>query len=199
VVLRPYWNIPHSIVLKEIIPAVRKNPDYLSENRIRVLSDWGANAREIDPATIPWLEGKSSRFPFRLRQDVGLGNSLGRLKFDMPNPHAIYLHDTPARTLFRQSVRGFSHGCIRIENPLDLAVYLLRGDPLWDEEKILAAMDGEEADRAVRLPRPIPVHILYWTAWVEGNGSVQFRGDIYRRDGVLERALAEPLPQDARQ
>lgn len=199
VVIRPYWNIPSSIVQKEIIPAIRKNPDYLSKNRIRVFSGWGANEREIDPAAISWPEGKVLRFPFRMRQDAGLGNSLGHLKFAMPNPYAVYLHDTPARTLFRQSVRGFSHGCIRIENPLDLSVYLLQGDPLWDKEKILAAMNGAAVDRAVRLQRPIPVHILYWTAWAEDNGAVQFRGDIYRRDGVLEKALAEPLPRDARQ
>lgn len=130
-----------------------------------------------------------------MRQDAGPANALSRLKFHMPNPHAIYLHDTPAPALFRQSIRGFSHGCIRIENPLDLAVYLLQEDPKWKRENILAAIDGPEANRAIRLPRPIPVHILYWTAWIQQNGSIQFRGDIYQRDPVLEKALAEPLPR----
>ena len=155
-----------------------------------MLSDWGANARGDRSQDDPLDGREGKRFPFRLRQDAGPGNSLGHVKFAMPNPHAIYLHDTPARTHFRQSVRGFSHGCIRIEHPQDLAVYLLKGEPGWDESEILAAVDGEMVDRTARLPQPIPVHILYWTAWVEDNGSVQFRGIIYRRDGVLEKALA---------
>ena len=107
-----------------------------------------------------------------------------------PNKFAVYLHDTPSRYMFKRNRRDFSSGCIRVEGPIDLAVYVLRGDPEWTREEVLSVIDRGES-RIVWLPEPIPVHVLYWTAWVDREGALQFRRDVYDRDGPLNRALGE--------
>ncbi|MDH3694579.1 MAG: L,D-transpeptidase family protein, partial [Gammaproteobacteria bacterium] len=130
----------------------------------------------------------SEEFPFHLRQQPGPANALGLVKFMLPNPYAIYLHDTPARQLFTRSARSFSHGCIRLEKPFVLAKYLLRNLPEWDEERrTLVAASGVETK--VQLPKPIPVHLMYLTAWADSNGTVHFRDDVYERDVELARIL----------
>jgi murein L,D-transpeptidase YcbB/YkuD len=120
-------------------------------------------------------------------------NALGRIKFMFPNKFHVYLHDTPARELFQRTIREFSHGCIRIEKPIDLALYLLSGSPGWSEERLLEEIE-KSVDRIVRVPNPIPVHVLYWTAWVDEDGTLQFRNDIYGRDEPLKKALEQKLP-----
>jgi Uncharacterized protein conserved in bacteria len=130
-------------------------------------------------------------FPFRLRQDPGRLNALGRVKFMFPNKFNVYLHDTPARLLFEKTQRDFSHGCIRIQKPIELAVYLLRQDPRWNRDALLSALD-EVANRSVPLPEPIPIHLLYWTAWADKDGTIQFRRDIYGHDASLSEALRAP-------
>jgi len=129
----------------------------------------------------------------QLRQRPGDDNPLGQLKFMFPNEFDIYLHDTPADHLFKEAERDFSHGCIRLEKPVELADLLLKGDPKWTPEALQAAIDSGE-NQTITLKRPIPVHILYWTAWVEPDGTVEFRKDIYGHDDQLEQALAKEPP-----
>jgi murein L,D-transpeptidase YcbB/YkuD len=192
-VFNPYWYVPDSIAVQEILPHHKRAPSYLAQQGIRVLRGWAPDAREVDPATVDWSKITLDNFPFQLRQDPGPLNPLGRIKFMFPNKFNVYLHDTSARTLFDKTQRAFSHGCIRIEKPIDLALYLLQKDPRWNRDSLLAALD-EAVDRTVPLPETIPIHILYWTAWADEDGTIQFRPDIYGRDPPLLKALRTPLP-----
>jgi len=193
-VINPYWNVPNSIAVKDKLPVLKKNPGYLAEHNMKVFEGWVADAPELDPDTIDWEDFTEETFPFRLRQDPGPANALGRIKFMFPNKFNVYLHDTPARALFDQTVRTFSSGCIRIEQPLELAEYLLRADPGWSRPAILAAIDRSE-EQTVRLPEPIKVYILYCTTWVDDEGNVQFRRDIYERDAAVGEALGGLPPK----
>jgi len=120
-------------------------------------------------------------------------NALGRVKFMFPNRHHVYMHDTPSKTLFTKTERAYSSGCIRLEKPIELAEYLLGADPMWSRQKILAAI-AMSREKTVKLPTSIPVHLLYWTAWVNEDGVVHFRKDLYSRDPALEKALRDALP-----
>jgi len=191
--LNPYWNIPHKIAVEEILPKVRTDPGYLAKRGIRVFSSWRNDAPEIDPATVDWNKVDDRGFLFKLRQDPGPRNPLGRVKFMFPNRFAVYLHDTPSTEMFRNSSRDFSHGCIRLEKPIELAAYLLRNTPRWTRQKIAEAIDSGEKV-IIPLDEPIPVHILYWTAWVDDKGTVHFREDVYERDNPLAMALKEAPP-----
>jgi murein L,D-transpeptidase YcbB/YkuD len=194
-VLNPHWNVPNSIAVKDKIPIIQEDPNYLPDHNMRVFDGWGADAREIDPAEIDWSSLSQDNFPYRLRQDPGPANALGRIKFMFPNRFSVYLHDTPARQLFDKPVRAFSSGCIRIEKPLELAEYLLRADPEWTRASILANIDGQE-EETVRLPEPIRVYLLYCTSWVGEDGKVQFRADVYGRDKAVADALSELPPEE---
>ncbi len=192
-VLNPFWNVPFRIAVKDKLPLIRKDPDYLSKNGFRVFTGWGTDAAELAPESIDWSQTSPGNFPYRLRQDPGPHNALGRIKFMFPNRFAVYLHDTPQQGLFDKTVRTFSSGCIRVEKPLDLAAYLLQGDPDWSREQIEAAIDSGK-NRTLVLKDTLPVHLLYWTAWVTPEGTLHFREDIYERDSALERALDEGPP-----
>ena len=196
-VLSPYWHVPPMIAIQDMLPQVRKDVGYLTEKRIRVFRGWGAEAEEIDPKTIDWAAVSGKSFPYRFRQEPGPANALGRIKFMFPNKFNVYLHDTPARDLFAKTARTFSSGCIRIEKPIDLAEYALKGDAKWTQEALLAAID-KGVEQTVRLPTAIPVHLLYWTAWTDGDGMVHFREDIYERDRRLDEAMRKPPPTVAR-
>lgn len=180
IVFNPSWTIPHSIAVNEILPRLRRDPGYLAANEIRILD------RPADPygRGIDWRTVSRRAFPFTLRQAPGPRNSLGRIKFDMASPYAIYLHDTPARGLFSRTVRAFSHGCIRLSRALDLAA-LLSGTER-------SALEAEiERGETRHLPvAPVPVVVAYLTAFVDVAGEVQFRRDIYRRDRALGQAAA---------
>jgi L,D-transpeptidase YcbB len=191
--VNPYWNIPRSIAIEEILPKIRKDPDYPAKQGIRVFRDWREDAPEIDPATIDWDRVTDRSFSFKLRQDPGPLNPLGRVKFIFPNRFAVYLHDTPARGLFQNLARGQSHGCIRVEKPLDLAMYLLSEDSRRTREALAQTIDSGVPE-VISLGDPIRVHILYWTAWVDAGGTVNFRNDIYERDPPLDMALKEGPP-----
>jgi murein L,D-transpeptidase YcbB/YkuD len=190
-VFRPYWNVPSSIARKEMLPLIKRDPGYLEKNRLRVFRGWDPENGEIDPKNIDWSQLAPHHFPYRLRQDPGPMNALGRVKFVFPNRFNVYLHDTPERELFARTVRGFSHGCIRVEKPVELAQFVLRDDPRWTRERILLAMEEGSANQIVRLHEPITVHIEYWTAWVDEDGTAQFRKDIYEWDELLEEELEE--------
>jgi len=193
IVLNPYWHVPRSIAAGEILAKVRQDPSYLARSKLRVFPISGPDAREVDPATVDWSVITSADLPFRLRQDPGPLNALGHLKFMFLNKFNVYLHDTPARPLFEETQRDFSHGCIRIQQPIELAVYLLRQDPRWNRDALLRALDTA-VDRTVPLPEPMPIHLLYWTAWADEDGTIQFRRDIHRRDAPLLTALRAPPP-----
>jgi murein L,D-transpeptidase YcbB/YkuD len=193
-VLNPYWNVPETIALEDKLPIIREDPGYLARENIRVFKGWRADAVEVDPATVVWDSLSEETFPYRLRQDPGPGNALGRIKFMFPNKYDVYLHDTPARALFFRTQRTFSSGCIRVEKPIELAEYLLRDDPDWTRKGILAALE-EGVQQNVNLSERIPVHILYWTAWVAPDGTVHFRKDIYERDTKIQEALDQEPPR----
>jgi L,D-transpeptidase YcbB len=165
VVLNPYWNVPRSIV-PEVLARARRDPSYLHREGFETL-----------PGS-------------RLRQRPGPQNALGRIKFVFPNRFGVYLHDTSAPALFGSTVRTFSHGCIRIEKPFDLAAWALRDDPRWNADAIRAAIEAGR-ERSVPLPHKIPVHVAYWTAWVDGDGTQQLGRDVYLRDAELARLLRE--------
>ncbi len=194
VVMCPYWHIPQNIAVQDKLPLIQKNPNYLVQQRMKVFEGWGSDAREVDPKTIDWSRVTEKNFTFRLRQDPGPWNALGRVKFMFPNKFNVYLHDTPSQELFSKTTRAFSSGCIRLERPIDLAEYVLRGNLNWGRERILAAI-GKNVEQTVPLPEPIPVHVLYWTAWVGEDRAVHFRSDIYGRDNLLDKALSEEPPR----
>ena len=187
-VVNPYWHVPPSIARNELLPKIQEDAGYLAANNFTLLSDWSAGATEIDPLAVDWQSIEPEAFAYKIRQGPGDGNALGRLKFMFPNRFNIYLHDTPAKSLFARDQRSFSHGCIRVMNPPELAEVVLASHPDWDLERIHRTIDG--GDRTVvSLPDPLPVHLSYQTAWVNKDGSVHFRSDIYDRDVVLAEAL----------
>jgi murein L,D-transpeptidase YcbB/YkuD len=192
-VLNPYWNVPRTIAVEDILPKLAEGVDYLSQQRIKVFAGWQEDAPEIDPHVVPWQDYNKDNFPLMLRQEPGKNNALGRIKFIFPNKFAVYLHDTPQRSLFARVQRDFSSGCIRLENARALADYLLADDPAWTPEKLQQVFENGER-RVVRIPRPITLHLLYMTAWVDENGDLQFRNDIYGRDRKLNAALLKRRP-----
>jgi murein L,D-transpeptidase YcbB/YkuD len=183
----PYWTVPRIIAVEDLLPKFSDNPDLLVEDGFRVFEGPDDDS-EIDPSSIDWLSLGRNNFPYRLRQDPGPKNALGRVKFMFPNQFAIYMHDTPSRSLFERSVRSFSSGCIRVEKPVELAVRLLEHKNGWDLTRINAAIDSGETV-TVGLPKPVPVHLTYLTAWTAEDGEVHFRSDLYGRDRRIAQAL----------
>ena len=186
--LNPYWNIPFKIALKDILPHIKKDPNYLEEKNIRIFENWTDGAKEITPDSIDWDTITKKNFVYKLRQDPANSNALGRVKFIFPNEYSIYLHGTPAHELFSEAKRTFSSGCIRIEKPMELADYLLKDNSKWNPDKLAAAVNSKKT-KEIFLSNPINIHILYWTAWVDNDGIVNFRDDIYGRDRQLNMAI----------
>jgi murein L,D-transpeptidase YcbB/YkuD len=182
VVFNPYWNVPRSILENEILPAARNNLDYLYRNNMEVL--WQGR-RSVDPYMVDWHYVDPKKLT--LRQRPGPGNALGQVKFLFPNKHAVYMHDTPSKHLFNKPVRAYSHGCMRVRNPLEFARLLLR-DQGWTEARIQNALDGG-SDQHVRLENKLPVHISYFTAWVEEDGTLRGFRDVYGHDASVRVAL----------
>jgi L,D-transpeptidase YcbB len=176
VVFSPYWNIPDSIKQGETAPAAMKDPSYLDRNNIEVLR----GSRRVDVRTINWNNPAELR-QLAFRQRPGAGNALGQVKFLFPNEFDVYLHDTPADSLFERRGRAFSHGCVRVEEPFALAKYILRGYQEWDDAQIKRAMRAG-TERHVKLNETIPVHIAYFTAWVDPKGGLHFQPDVYGYD-----------------
>ncbi len=192
-VLNPYWNVPYKIATEDKLPLIRKNPMYLIQHHIKVFENSaGENAPDIDPMTIDWYRVNAGNFPYRFRQDPGPMNALGRIKFMLSNKFSIYLHDTSQRSLFKRTSRSFSSGCIRIEKPFELAEYLLKDEPQWSAKRISEVV-ASGTPTVVRLKEPMPVYLIYWTAWVNKNGMVCFAKDIYHRDPPLDKALNASL------
>ena len=192
-VINPFWNVPSSIATEEILVELKKDPGYLERNNMKLLENDGEDARELDARGIDWNATSAENFRYAIRQDPGPYNPVGHVKFMCPNQFNVYLHDTPSDRLFAESERSLSHGCIRLERPVDLAEYVLRGEGDWSREKILAAFETSH-NQSVKLPKPLPVRILYWTAFTDDRGRLQFRDDIYGLDKLLERTLQTPRP-----
>ncbi len=193
-VFNPIWEVPRLIAVEDILPLVQEEADYLQRLGFDVLLGWGSEEKTIDPAEVDWASLSKTNFPYRLRQRPGASNALGRVKFIFPNKFSVYLHDTPARDLFARTERLFSSGCIRVEQPLELAVFLFDDSKEWQREDIQAAMISDST-RAVRLPKRVPIHVLYWTAWSDSDGTLNFRRDIYGRDARLDAALKQDPPE----
>ncbi|MCK4535889.1 MAG: L,D-transpeptidase family protein [Desulfuromonadales bacterium] len=188
--LAPTWTVPPTILREDKLPAIKANPDYLINKHFRILKRQDDNWVEVDAALIDWAGVHAENFPGIMRQDPGPWNPLGRIKFMFPNSFNVYMHDTNEPQLFKKARRSYSSGCIRVERPVELAQYLLEGIEDWDGERLLASLENLEPIRVNILP--LPVHIQYWTAWADADGTAHFRKDIYYRDLDLEVALSEP-------
>jgi murein L,D-transpeptidase YcbB/YkuD len=186
--INPYWNVPPSIARDELLPKIKQDAGYLAKHNYVLFSDWSSGATVVDPQSVDWSQVSKASFPYKIRQDSGDGNALGRVKFMFPNHFNIYLHDTPSKGLFSRPERTFSHGCIRVQNPPLLAEYVLAASTDWDRARIEAAIASGERT-IVTLKEPLPVHISYLTSWVNKDGSVHFRNDVYARDAALAKAL----------
>jgi murein L,D-transpeptidase YcbB/YkuD len=186
-ILNPHWVIPPGILVKEAIPAISKDISYLSRKKLVVVDDKG---NVINPSSINWSKYIKGGFPYRLVQASGDEGSLGRIKFMMPNRFMVYLHDTPAKELFEKSRRAYSHGCVRVDQPLDLAELVMKDPGRWSTSKFQEVIDTDKT-RTVNLPGKIPVFFLYGTAFVDGD-QVEFRTDLYNKDAVLLKVLDGP-------
>ena len=186
--INPTWTVPPTILYQDIIPKLRKDPDYLNRKDMRVLEYSG---KAVDASTIDWSRYANGGFPYMIRQNPGPQNALGRIKFMFPNKHSVYLHDTPNKSLFGRTQRAFSSGCIRVENPFDFAQLLLKSDR-WNKARIMEIVASRKTT-SVPLPSPVTVILLYWTVNADDDGQVVFKRDIYNRDGLVLAALKSPF------
>jgi murein L,D-transpeptidase YcbB/YkuD len=189
IALNPYWNVPLSIATKDLLPKIKANPHFLDRMGIRVFKGWSSNAVEVDPSTVNWADPNVTR-QYRLRQDPSRLNSLGTVKINFPNPFAVYLHDTPVKSLFGRNARNFSSGCVRVQDVRDLVAWLMEDNKGWDRariDKVIAS--GEHMD--VPLAEPVPIYLMYLTAWVGEDGVVNFRDDVYNRDAKVSTTSFE--------
>lgn len=184
----PHWTVPRTILAEDKLPKIRRDPDYLRRHHYTIVRQQDGETLEVDPAAIDWRRVTAATFPGLLRMAPGPWNPLGRVKFLFANPYDVYLHDTSDPQLFQREERGLSSGCIRVARPVDLALFLLAGEGGWNERRVQAAMARKEL-LPVGLSQPVPVHIVYATAWVDATGDLQFRRDVYLRDHELEQAL----------
>jgi len=192
VVLRPYWNVPSSILRGEIVPAIQRDRNYIALKNYEVTTQDGkvVTSGAISDEVLAQLRtGKLA-----VRQKPGPSNALGLVKLIFPNEHNVYLHSTPSPALFSRSRRDFSHGCIRVEKPAELATWALRNNPDWTLERVQQGMQNGSDDVTVNLVKPVPVFIVYGTALAYENGEVHFSDDIYGHDARLAAALAKGYP-----
>ncbi|MEL6299078.1 MAG: L,D-transpeptidase family protein [Pseudomonadota bacterium] len=189
----PFWRVPESVASKDLIPRIRKEPDFLSKEHIRLV-EGNFNGPEIDPQTIDWNAVDTNRVKFK--QDPGPWNALGLLRINMPNKEIVYMHDTPMKPLFNQRLRAFSAGCVRVQDVFKLGAWIASYEPGFDEaEARVMSIINDQQPVNIKLTRPIPVYFTYLTAWAELDGSIEFRPDIYGRDGAA--ALRGENDEDA--
>lgn len=184
-VVNPDWTVPPQILKQDVIPDLKKDSSYLQRKNMKIVTRDGS---VVDPSSIDWQQVSANRFPYMIKQEPGKTNPLGEIKFMFPNQYDVYIHDTPSRWQFSKSVRPFSSGCIRINNVRDFARFLLKDDPDWNTGKLDEAIDDGRT-RTIVLKEPVPVHILYFTAWADNDGTAYFGKDIYNRDRQLIRTL----------
>jgi L,D-transpeptidase YcbB len=184
----PYWTIPTNIAVNDLIPRQMNDPAFFERKSIKLYQGW-KDAREIDPQTVDWQNLDMEHFPYWLRQEPGPDNALGRVKFLFSNPYEIYLHGTPDKHLFYRTVRAFSSGCIRVQDPVKLAAYLLNEGTQQMEEEILENIHLG-SNQSLILPVSVPIYLVYWTAWVDPDNRINFRQDIYSRDTRLNNVFS---------
>ena len=187
----PQWNVPQSIAVNEYLPKLLKNPNYLKTRGYSLFENWNQGAKELDGRKVKWSKidpDEPKKFPYRIVQGEGPKNALGQVKFLFPNDHAIYLHDTPAKKLFKSKDRAFSHGCIRVHNPLDFARKIFELDGAISPSKIDGVVKAGDR-KSVILKNPMPIHLAYFTTWVGEGGKLEVLKDIYNRDPVIKAAL----------
>ncbi len=185
----PTWTVPASIVKKDLIPKMQKDPNYLTDNRIRIL----ANGQEISPKSVNWNSDEGTRYTYR--QDSGADfNSMGIVRINIPNPYGVFMHDTNTKGVFGDDFRFISSGCVRVQNVREYITWLLKDTPGWGREQVEQAIEsGKRVDAT--LAQPVPVYWTYITAWATPDGLVQFRDDIYKRDGVnVPSTISAPTP-----
>jgi murein L,D-transpeptidase YcbB/YkuD len=187
IIVNPYWNAPVSIVRKDIIPLMRKNPSYLTDSHIRLFAPDGS---EVDPMNVDWSTDDAAKY--RFRQDPGSGNAMASVKINFPSPDGVYMHDTPQQSLFGKMMRFDSSGCVRVQNVRDLVTWILRDTPGWDRQHFESTIKTGE-NTPVQVVNPVPVHFLYLSAWSTGPGVVQFRDDVYALDGAQELQITSAL------
>jgi len=185
IVVNPYWNVPASIIREEMLPSAQRNPYFFSDHGYQVLAKVRGRTRIINPWSVDWFYVNPARI--QIRQPPGPGNALGRIKFLFPNRHAVYLHDTPAKSLFKRTSRAFSHGCVRVQNPMEFADALLINEPKWNADRLRAKFGSKQ--RWVNLDTHVPVHLTYFTARVEADGTLTRITDIYGYDAKLRRLM----------
>jgi len=191
IVLNPYWNVPTSIIQNEMIPKLLKNPYALKRQNIEIKDGWGQNASVVEPSSIDWAEYRYSKLvPFRFAQMPGYKNALGKIKFLFPNKFSVYMHDTPTKKLFRRHIRAFSHGCVRLEKPRDLLKTFASIDNSINLKKAFEILKGKKST-TLKLKTPIPVDIVYLTAYVDYDGNLQFRNDVYNYDKMQLKSFRE--------
>jgi murein L,D-transpeptidase YcbB/YkuD len=176
IVFNPYWHVPRSIIEKDLIPDMQRDPTYLATYHIRAFNSKG---QEVDPSTIDWTTKDALNYAFT--QDPGDFNSEGHVKINFPSPTNVYMHDTPEKELFEDDARFDSSGCMRIQNVNQLVAWLLQGNPGWDQSSVDAAMQGSQT-QSVSVKRQQPLHTTYITAWANRQGTVSFRDDVYQYD-----------------
>ena len=185
----PTWRLPKRIIVEEMLPALKKDPEHFSKQNMKVLYTKNRKYEEVRADSIDWAEVESDSFPFLVRQDAGPDNPLGRMKFMCPNEYDVYLHDTPSTSLFASEARARSHGCVRVQKPLLLAERLLTDQP----QAVADSLDSifvSGALRRIALKRRMPVHLMYWTAWPDVRGVIQYRDDLYGIDERIATAIA---------
>ncbi len=192
VVLNPSWFVPHKIASNDLLKKIQANPNYFDDIGMEVLQGVGNEQRVIDTMSIAWNTVNSANFPYRLRQKPGPKNALGKVKFIFPNDNNVYLHDTNDPSLFSQSERSFSSGCIRIAKPMELLFALFDGHPTISREKIQSLLDTSK-ETTVYLQNPLTVRIHYWTVWVDEEGKTHYRNDLYQRDKRILDKLNSPI------
>jgi len=191
VVFNPTWSVPHSIASEEMLPKIKQDPDFFHRGGYR-LSDREGNP--VDPAEVDWSAYSIRHFPFRLVQQPGPQNQLGKIKFMIPNPYSVCMHDTPARSLFASTNRARSHGCIRVDDPLTFAEFVLRNEG-WTRKEIDSQIESGNT-KTIALANPLPVYVLYMTAEVDDLGRIHFYDDLYGRDARILQELDRPAPGD---
>ena len=195
-VTNPTWRVPHRIARENLLPKLQADPNYLIKHRYKVYSSWSIGAKELDSTKINWKSISEDKLAFRFEQEPDEGNALGQFKFMFPNKNEIYLHDTPAKHLFREAERAFSSGCVRLEKPMVFAEAITKGSKQFNEMNNTLKTGS---NTVISLPNYIPVYLVYFTVVPNANGMLEFRNDIYARDNLMEEAMGySPIdPRDS--
>jgi L,D-transpeptidase YcbB len=181
IVFNPHWSVPHMIAQNDIVPKVIENPSYLNQNKIRIFNSQESDSVEMSTYDVDWHDAQENGFQYHLRQEPGIKNALGLVKFEFQNSHDVYLHDTPAKELFNKDKRDFSSGCIRLEKPFALVAYLTKDDDRMNGAKVRSTLETRHTTY-FSVDDPMPIFITYITAWVDDNGVVHFMDDVYGKD-----------------